>query len=131
MIPSNRQTTIEWPEAQLGCPLVQGYSSTSGPQFDRTSIEVAPPAFFRMRVHDRRRFPLQFLWTAEQLVDFETFYRITLGDGMRWFMMKQVADVRNNPLFCHMVSGYRLTTLQNSLILYSVSFEVDGFWRSA
>ena len=131
MIPSNRQTTLEWPEATLGCPLVQGYTSGASPQFDRTSIEAAPPAFFRMRDHDRRQFTLSFLWTLEQIAAFETFVETTLNHGMRWFMMKQVADTRGTPLFCHVVGGYRLNPLQNSIILHSVALDVIGFWRSA
>ncbi len=125
------QTTIEWPEDVLGCPLRAGYTGTILPMFERTTISEAPPSFFRYKADERRMYRVEFIWTLSQLSAFETFFNDTLNKGIRWFMMRHTTDGQPRSIYCHIAEAYTITPQPDRLDLYRVAFTVMSFWRVA
>jgi hypothetical protein len=124
-----RTTSIEWPEAVLGCPLRAGYEVEVPPMFERTSLPDAPIAFARAR-HDEARYnKVDFIWTADQLAAFTNFLTFTINNGLAAFMMKHLAGGTLVPMFTQMLDPPTITPLPDRLDRYRVAFRVVSYWR--
>jgi hypothetical protein len=126
-----RETTIDWPENRLGCPLRADYRGRVDEQFRRTEVDDGPPRYRRVRNAERRIYGLTFLWTLEKLDYFERWMEGTLDDGMRWFMLPSLTGKGMVPMFAHMLGGYEVTPDAQNIELYRISFEVEAYHSPA
>jgi hypothetical protein len=126
-----RQTTIEWPEHRLGCPLRADYRARVDEQFRRTEVDDGPPRYRRVKNAERRVYGLTFLWTLPQLEFFEGWHEGALDDGMRWFMLRSLTGKGMVPMFAHILAGWETTPETQVLDLYRVSFEVEAYHSKA
>jgi hypothetical protein len=122
-----RQTTIDWPEKQLGCPLRSDYRGRVDEQFRRTEVDDGPPRYRRVKNTERRVYGLTFLWTLAQLEYFERFMEGSLDDGMRWFMLRSLTGKGMVPMYAHLLGGWDVTPHNEALDRYTISFEVEAY----
>lgn len=103
-----RQTSIEWPEADLGCPLRSAFRAVVRPRFASAALNATISTFGPDRIEEVRQHEVGFVWTRDQLAIFEGFYDDTLGGGMRWFMFRVPVAGIVVPTYSHIEGGYRL-----------------------
>jgi hypothetical protein len=116
-----------WPEDVLGCPLRSGYRIEADPMFKRTEVEDGPPRYRRVRHRQRKVATLIFLWTADQLRQFEAWHHDKLLDGVRHFYMRQLEAGAWEFMRCHMLEGYAVQPVRENMGRYEVSFTVEAF----
>lgn len=121
-----RTSTILWPEATLGCPLRSSWGATVAGRFASASLNATITTYDADRGEELRTHDCGFLWTHTQFGIFETFHNVTLGYGMRGFMMDfPVAGVMV-PTFSHFLDGYRIGDEDGWT---SVSFRLASYRR--
>lgn len=121
-----RTTSIEWPEAILGCPLRSSWNATVRARFTSASLNAAISTFGPDRIDEVRTHEVGFVWTREQLAAFEDFHENTLLRGMAWFMMRFPVSGVVVPCYSHIEGGYRLGDAEGWV---TADFAVNSFRR--
>jgi hypothetical protein len=121
-----RTTSIEWPEAALGCPLRGSFRALVQSRFAAASLNPGIGTYGADRMEEVRVHEVGFVWSLAQLADFEEFHDVTLSRGMRWFMFKVPVAGLVVPTYSHIEGGYRVTDTDGWT---AVNFTIQSFRR--
>lgn len=96
--------TIHWPES-LPCPRFGVTYAVGDPQL-RSPFDAGYALYRRKFTAAPVDFPVSWMMTSAQAVEFEVFYRDTVKDGTLWFHMPLVTAQGDGAQFVRFMGAY-------------------------
>ncbi len=114
--------SISWPES-LPCPRFGVTYAVADPQL-RTPFEAGYALYRRKLTAVPVDFPVSWLMTSGQAVEFEVFYRDTVKDGTLWFYMPLVTVQGDGAQFVRFMGAYSFQKVGVDLWEYSANMQI-------
>lgn len=114
--------SISWPET-LPCPRFGITYAVADPQL-RAPLEAGYATFRRRLTAVPVDFPVSWMFSSAQAVEFESFYRETLLDGTLWFSMSLVTVQGDGPQFVRIMGAYSFQKVGADLWEYSANMQM-------